>query len=464
MRQLAVLLALPFLGCQNYTFKQVCPESVKESSVTVPAATPTPADILFVVDNSGSMADEQENLAVNFDRFINQIAGAGDYQIGVVSTDQVNQIEREGLAGQSYASEYPFRWLGSDISGCVATNPPITRGCFRGPNANTRIVSSATMDRDTQISAFGQNVRVGSCGSGSETGLDAMISALEQANGCNAGFIRDGANLVVIFVSDEQDAGDTPIQQYVNDLKEIKSPSQIRIAAIVGSVDGVAEDCSISAGADCGRMFCSDRPPDGSLQSCAASSECPAGEECLGATQTMRGECNDPNLALFDAGCEWCSYYNTPDCCSAIGGGRYISFARAMEQEITNANQLIPVSNCMAPEGERIACLVDTICQDNFGDTLARIARDLVLTNEYNLDPPAAYPPGVAVRVKNGRFPAEGVDLVYGTDFTVSDDGAVLTIQGEKTPVEGEDIEINFVVEKENRVEQPRGACVVSGG
>src|SRR6185503_15155126 len=75
------------LNCNQYLFEQKCPMQLKESQIVVPAAKPTPADILFVVDNSGSMADEQENLAANFEAFITQIAGAGDYQIMVATTD-----------------------------------------------------------------------------------------------------------------------------------------------------------------------------------------------------------------------------------------------------------------------------------------------------------------------------------------------------------------------------------------
>ena len=65
---IAGLIAGP-VGCQDYRFEQLCPETITEQEVTRAAAEPTPADILFVVDNSGSMADEQENLAANFEFF-----------------------------------------------------------------------------------------------------------------------------------------------------------------------------------------------------------------------------------------------------------------------------------------------------------------------------------------------------------------------------------------------------------
>jgi hypothetical protein len=454
MRTSALTLAL-VMGCQDYLFNQVCPQSIRESSITVPAATPTPADILFVVDNSGSMADEQQNLADNFDKFINEIAGAGDYHIGIVTTDQMSAGgEQQGLQSFVFGASFPNILTDFNRTNCATVQPAIDHGCFRGAQ-ESRIIDSNVLDRTGQIAAFKANVLVGSCGSGNEQGLRGMISALQQRGGCNTGFLRDNANLVIIIVSDEEDADNVPVAQYVNDLKQIKSPSQVRVAVIVGSVDGAASDCNIADGRRCG-SFCDNLPPRGSQNNCTMSSQCPGGEYC----DTQAGECEN-ELLRYETSCNSCSFYQTPDCCSAVAGGRYVDFARMMENEITTANPTIPASNCRAAEG-RLACFIDTICQTNFGDTLARIARDLVLTNEYNLDPPAAYPPGVSVIVKNGRFGADGVKLVYGPDFEVSADGRVLTIKGEKTPVQGEDIDIQFVVEKEARAEMPRGACAVT--
>src|SRR5262245_7250429 len=88
-RTLCIGLCAAAVGCTSYVFEPRLPESVKEVNRVVPAGKPIPADILFVVDNSGSMADDQENLARNLDKFIDVIAGSsgGDYQIAVTTTD-----------------------------------------------------------------------------------------------------------------------------------------------------------------------------------------------------------------------------------------------------------------------------------------------------------------------------------------------------------------------------------------
>src|SRR5690606_30732265 len=56
------------------------------------AAPCVKVDLLFVIDNSGSMEDEQANLIAGFPAFVNEIqkelADAESLHIGVVSTDE----------------------------------------------------------------------------------------------------------------------------------------------------------------------------------------------------------------------------------------------------------------------------------------------------------------------------------------------------------------------------------------
>lgn len=445
-------------GCQDYLFEQKCPEAIKESTVSKAAAKPTPADILFIVDNSGSMADEQENLARNFDRFINALVGTDDYRIAVVTTDQFNAFEMEGLVTFTFAQSHPNHLLTSDsASVCQRTNIP--KGCFRGPDPSRRVIDATTLDDATVIEAFQQNVRVGSCGSGNETGLLGMISALQQAqSGCNAGFLRDEANLVVIVVTDEEDEDfadhrPIPIDQHLEALARIKPLEKVRFAAIVGAVDGEASNCNPNRGAACGSL-CSMPLPEGSNRSCVRNSDCPSGEFC------SSGRCETRERQYWNY-CYWCSYYDVPDCCSALAGSRYVDFARLFEVRAAEADRSLAITSCRGGnQGERIACLIDSICQENFGDTLVRIARDLVAPREYVLDPPAEYPPGVVARILGGRFGEAGQILVQGMHFEVDPAGRTLKlIDEDKVVREGERIDISYVTEREDSSSNPRGAC-----
>lgn len=441
-------VALGSFACQDYLFEQKFPEKVKEATIVRPAATPTPADILFVVDNSGSMADEQENLARNFNAFIEQIAGgSGDYQIGVVTTDTTLGMndagEQAGLLISTFSGNPPNYLISLDNQSC--TNAGIPHGCFRGPDAAKRIISSTRIPNAAdQVTAFQNNVRVGSCGSGEEQGLRAIQLALEKTapGQCNEGFLRDNANLVIVIVTDEPDNDNTPIDQYIVDVGRYKSFDKVRVAMVVGAVNGDAANCRIPNDANCGST-CQTLPGPGSGQACTSSPQCPQGEYCRQDRTCDRIERQNMDF------CYWCSYYNTPDCCSALSGSRYVEFARRMETRIIAEVPSIMPQQCrgdMAVEGG-IACLVDSICQDNFSATLARIARELIITSTYNLNPPAVYPEGVKVKVKNGRFPPEGKELKYGEDFVIENNGATLRLIGDNIPVEGEDIEIFFVTE-----------------
>lgn len=479
LRRLSIVLALavPALSCQDYRFEQKCPEVIKEQEITRAAAKPRPADILFVVDNSGSMADEQENLAANFNAFIDSIAGPeNDYRIAVVTTDQSkgndgsDRLEWAGLRDQVFVTE-PGTGVEAFVSQgqgtCVQTDIPT--GCFRGPNANTRVIDSTVLDEAQQIATFIDNVKVGSCGSGLEEGLSAMLDSLGKANGCNDGFLRDEANLVIILVSDENDGSRDPadrnrslaVAQAVESLKNIKPISQIRVAAIVGAVDGQPSNCSNAFGASCGSLCTEPGPQASSGAMCnamTAPAVCQPHEGCSGgmcASEPFRNWNETPGSCL------WCSYFKADDCCSALAGNRYTEFARAIESEL---NQIDPVFAQVGCTGEnptpgepfQTACLIDSICQDSFAATLQRIAQDLVFNASFTIEPPAVNPEGLRVRIKGGRWP-DGILLEPGTDYDAT--ATSVNLKGDKIPGPDEDIEIFYVSEVIDSSSMPRGAC-----
>ncbi len=93
---LAFMLALA-AGCQSYNFNPVGHCVLQPGSETFPLSSIGTADVLFVIDDSGSMAAEQQRLAANFSAFINNLdkanaerASAGlepfDFHIAVTTT------------------------------------------------------------------------------------------------------------------------------------------------------------------------------------------------------------------------------------------------------------------------------------------------------------------------------------------------------------------------------------------
>jgi hypothetical protein len=177
---------------------------------------PTPqADVLFVVDNSGSMSEEQALLGQNIGSFV-QFAQQQmiDYQIAVTTTDVDTIFGGEG-----------GRMVGNPIFLTPAT-----------PNANT---------------VFSQRVNgLGTGGSADEQGLEAAYLALSDPiiNTDNLGFLRTDAALAVVIVSDEEDSSPQTTQFYENFFRNIKgfqNSSLFSLSAVVGTTN---PSCSSGAG------------------------------------------------------------------------------------------------------------------------------------------------------------------------------------------------------------------------
>lgn len=167
----------------------------------------TNVDLLFMVDDSPSTADKQQNLIDNFPNFVNRLnmapGGLPDLHLGIITPD---------MGTKASGSQTPAPSIGQiGQGGCALTGKggkltisgaPIT-GTFlsdiKQPDSSR--LKNYTGDLAT---VFGQMARVGSQGCGFEQPLAAMRAALEN-NPANAGFLREDALLAVIFVTDEDD-------------------------------------------------------------------------------------------------------------------------------------------------------------------------------------------------------------------------------------------------------------------
>ncbi len=152
-------------------------------------------DFLFVVDDSGSMGDEQIALNNSFPGFIDAIqATLGEvesYHVGVVTSDAY--VENE---------------LGCQEIGALVTQ---TQNGQCGPFAEGKRFMTEADDLSTTFACAGQP---GTGGSGDNTSMQAMYTAVGPAfadvGACNEGFIRDDALLVIVVITDEEDDYDNP--------------------------------------------------------------------------------------------------------------------------------------------------------------------------------------------------------------------------------------------------------------
>ncbi|MBV1857500.1 MAG: hypothetical protein KUG77_03745, partial [Nannocystaceae bacterium] len=206
-------------------------------------------DFLFVIDNSGSMGDEQDNLIASFPGFISTIEEtldeAQDYHLMVVDTDEWVYGGCGALCAAAPAECYepdgtcnPFASLACGF-GCLLVNetcegydclngstPLVCEAVLgagvvhpRGTRASNqdcnfanglRYMDSAEPDLPATF-ACAANVGVGST-QGTERPMESMVQAVTAgtaALACNAGFLRDDAILVVTFVTDEDDNNDS---------------------------------------------------------------------------------------------------------------------------------------------------------------------------------------------------------------------------------------------------------------
>ncbi|MDB4956648.1 MAG: hypothetical protein JWO36_4217 [Myxococcales bacterium] len=162
-------------------------------------------DVLFVIDNSPSMAEEQASLARNFPRMIDVLQtlddGLPDLHIGVITSD----MGTSGASGTAPAAPIgngpgacqSFGDNGRLVPGAQVTDRFIS-DVSDGHGGRTVNYSGALRD------AFASVALVGDQGCGFEQHLHAMRTALDN-NPLNAGFLRPEANLAVVILADEDD-------------------------------------------------------------------------------------------------------------------------------------------------------------------------------------------------------------------------------------------------------------------
>lgn len=172
-------------------------------------------DILWVIDNSGSMDTSQQAIASNFQRFIDKFQQNGfDFQIAVTTSD-------------AYKDDFdPTLGMAVYRSGTYqnAQNQTVTA---------PKILNKNTPDLQK---AFIANIIRGTSGSGDERTFSSMHAAIVNTTNQAMGFPRADAYLAVIMVSDEDDFSwnGTANKEYLYD-----DPALYTLASYVSFLDGL---------------------------------------------------------------------------------------------------------------------------------------------------------------------------------------------------------------------------------
>jgi hypothetical protein len=214
----------------------------------------TGVDLLFVVDNSNSMAEEQASLAAELPNLVAALVSPPDddgdrrpdwqpipdLQVGVITPDM-------GTGGHlvptcmfsDFGEDGVLRTVGNpDLPGCMGTYPPFLD-----------FVAAA----DDPL-AFASDVtcvaQAGTGGCGFEQPLEAMLKALSpnmptaytsasytaprffrdtppHGSGANAGFVRDDTLLAVVIVTDEEDCSASDLDLF--DMSSAEYPGDLNL-------------------------------------------------------------------------------------------------------------------------------------------------------------------------------------------------------------------------------------------
>ncbi|MFH2007268.1 MAG: vWA domain-containing protein [bacterium] len=252
----ALSLILIFtLACINRPMKNAKPDPFIGSVISIPQSAERDVDMLFVIDNSGSMAGEQANLRQNFSALMtelrNMTGGLPNVHLGVTSTDlgtgmfQITYCEQQGgdagglmtgaCANPTGGAPYI---IDVEPQSCEITKEP-TGNC----SAHTCSQTHCAFESSTQFAVdaatgcprcrnyqneeledvFACIADLGTMGCGFEQPLESMYKALDTGNAANTGFIRENAFLAILLITDEDDCSGSTPQLYDNTQTDINS-------------------------------------------------------------------------------------------------------------------------------------------------------------------------------------------------------------------------------------------------
>ena len=389
-------------ACQSYplTYKGEASSTVTQSSVVIGQNSKT--DILFVVDNSGSMEDKQNDLRSNTDAFIAELAKSSgtSYHLGILTTDLYAATDA-GRLRRADATAPPFFWSSPEATD---PNPAATRAAI--------------------VQGFQDTVHsLGIAGSSNEAALGTALTALTSTDPAvmaqNAGFLRDDADLAIIVVSDEDDCtpgtgnlgkvgawtADAdcyqplnqtflyPVGDLVNQFAQVKKDpstgkaniSRVRAGLITGGLSDpngtfAARGCNFAADGNatdnCG---CWLHSSDDFF--CTFINQ-PTANACTSLKDASTNVCGN-NACAVNGACG-------PQQCPATPASRYVQFMNALSNQRVTAN--------LSP-GVRAG----SICQMDYHTTLLQLANDVVLSSCFSLPSAALSPNDIQVKVAHAQ-------------------------------------------------------------
>ncbi len=222
--------------------------NIIEDPQMVSLAVSRDVDVLFVIDNSGSMAAEQGRLAASIDAFTDRLEAArANYRIGVTTTDAGNprcpttmpeggNLVLSSCLDRVDAGEFLF--LDEDFSSACTDVCALRDSDLKVLGTSTaqddqkaprrwveRVEGVSNIGGAEVVEALRCYLPQGVAGCGFESQLESMYLALAKSGDSgskfNYGFIREQAQLAVVIVSDETDCSYSPANQEIFTINKI---------------------------------------------------------------------------------------------------------------------------------------------------------------------------------------------------------------------------------------------------
>ncbi|MEO1480726.1 MAG: vWA domain-containing protein [Myxococcota bacterium] len=411
------VLAFPLLltvACADYPFVFQTNQRVATRRYEIEIQTEGRTDVLFVIDNSGSMAEEQEKLKENIQFFIDVLTrSVNDYQVGIVSTDIFRNPDPSctPCCDQDTDGDGVPDWSTCDAGRLIAADG--RRRLFRRPRGDSleqveELTEQLIVDFNDTVTSIGTE------GNATEAAFEAVRLALDPegdvvTRALNFGFLRSNADLTLIFLSDEDDcsapsefysAADRDdsdcyttgeldgVSDFLDFLVDLKGTvRRVRAAAIVGSVE--APDSPLGyAASGCFTDPAQEEPSN----TCGCWSARFLPDRRDGATGEFY--CNYLSETPFNQTAERTplNEFNQGGCI-ALPGNRYLQFLEELQDRRVAAGFLPGVD-------------VDSICRADYSQTLERIAVTTVVSNCFELvEPPVFVDERLILRVNGNDLP-----------------------------------------------------------
>lgn len=192
----------PQLGAENTVTVAVEPiRAMKHMSVD--RTKSRQVDLVFVINNSPSMAAHQQRIAENLRRFRQLFDARGlDYRIGVLTTDFVDAGEREAKT----VASVQFDAAGRPVLDRKQQPKRTTKQVASNGNLVTlSALPQPWVTPQTPDAVFGELVKVGTNGDSNRTAFTAVYNFVANAQSGQHKLLRPDATTIVVYFMDEEE-------------------------------------------------------------------------------------------------------------------------------------------------------------------------------------------------------------------------------------------------------------------